>query len=95
VADAGPRQRAVLRGRVAWCRLEPRNLERGGPEGGVDPQGLEVGLDDGTGVMALRWLGRDAVPGVTPGATLVVEGTVLATRRRLVILNPLYEATSW
>ncbi len=63
--------------------------------GGVGPRraqgcATDAELDDGTGTIVLRWVGRDRVPGVTVGASLAVEGTVLADRGRRVLLNPLY-----
>jgi len=77
VADLQPRSRAVLSGRVraVEVRIGPR---------------FEVELDDGTGVVVLRWLGRDAVPGIEVGAEIVAEGTVLVDGGRPLLLNPLY-----
>lgn len=80
VADLVPRSRAVLSGRVEAVRV------RVGPR-------FEAELDDGTGVVVLRWLGRDAIPGIVAGAQIVVEGTVFADRGRPVLLNPLYRFT--
>ena len=86
VADLQPRSRAVLSGRVRVVRV------RMGPR-------FEVELDDGTGVVVLRWLGRDAIPGMEVGAEIVAEGTVLVERDRPLLLNPLYRfahsSTSW
>ena len=82
VADARPRRRAVLTGRLTGsrCRVE----------------GLELVLDDGTGSIALFFLGRRGVVGLTPGALVTVEGTVLDRHGRRTILNPYYEvSTSW
>ena len=50
----------------------------------------EVELDDGTGVVLLRFVGRSTVPGLVSGLRMVVEGTPGAERDGLVILNPLY-----
>jgi hypothetical protein len=77
VADLQPRSRAVLSGRVRAVRV------RIGPR-------YEVELDDGTGVVVLRWLGRDAIAGIKVGAAIVAEGTVLVDRGRRLLLNPLY-----
>lgn len=77
VTELEPRCRAVLSGRVRAVRV------RVGPR-------LEVELDDGTGVVVLRWLGRESIPGLGVGALIVAEGTVLVDRGRPVLLNPLY-----
>ena len=50
----------------------------------------EVELDDGTGVLRLRFMGRTQVPGLTPGRRLVAEGTPASAPDGLVMLNPLY-----
>jgi len=54
---------------------------------------VDAVLEDGTGTVVLRWLGRPAVPGVGPGTELVVEGTVADVRGVPVILNPLFRFT--
>ena len=79
--DAAPRHRAVLDGTVR--SIEVHRAPDGTPS-------LDVVLADGTGSVILRWLGRRVVAGVEPGCRLGVEGTVLAHRGRLVILNPLF-----
>ncbi len=85
VAAADPRRRAALTGtvRAVSARTDATDAE----------------LDDGTGRIVLRWVGRDRVPGVTVGASLAVEGTVLVDRGRRVLLNPLYRfsysSSSW
>jgi hypothetical protein len=99
VTDAGPRQRAHLLGVLAHVRACPPARDdghRGSTDlGAHSAVWLEADLDDGTGVIALRWIGRWVIPGVGPGAILEAEGTVLVDHHRLVMLNPLYEiATS-
>jgi hypothetical protein len=79
VAAADSRRRAALTGTVRAVSV------RSGVGCATDAE-----LDDGTGTIVLRWVGRDRVPGVTVGASLAVEGTVLADRGRRVLLNPLY-----
>lgn len=79
VAEAAPRQRAVLSGSVRAVR------DRGNPAPCCDAV-----LDDGTGTITLRWVGRRSVPGVGPGRAVRVEGTVLDQHGLLVLLNPLY-----
>lgn len=48
-------------------------------------------LFDGTGSVDLVWLGRRSIAGISPGARLMVEGTVVAGRARPAIYNPSYE----
>ena len=79
VRETSPRQRAKLTGRIT--RVQER--QRSGPL-------VERFLDYGTGIVALRWLGRRSTPGLRCGARLVVEGTVGSDRGQLVILNPWY-----
>jgi hypothetical protein len=47
-------------------------------------------MDDGTGTLVLRLVGRASVPGIEPGRRLVVEGTPGLVGRELVMLNPVY-----
>ena len=80
VAAAQPRGRVVLAGRLDTVVCRDRH----------DPR-VEAMMDDGTGQITLRWLGRHAVPGVTPGALMTVEGTVVDERGHWVLLNPIYQ----
>jgi hypothetical protein len=50
----------------------------------------EAELDDRTGVIVLRFLGRSHVPGLVPGLHMVAYGTPGSERGALVMLNPLY-----
>jgi len=81
VAAAGPRQRAVLDGVV-------RSVTGRGHGFGV---AYEAVIDDGTGELTLRWIGRRIISGVVPGAQIHVEGTVLPEGSGAVLLNPLHE----
>lgn len=96
VADAGPRQRAVLTGAI--CAVTARHADPGrGPVlGSGAGRALDACLDDGTGEITLRWLGRQAIPGVVVGARMRVQGTVRSssTGAGLVVLNPLYRFVS-
>ena len=47
-------------------------------------------VDDGTGQMAVVFLGRPEVPGVTKGTLLTLEGTARMDGGRLVVWNPRY-----
>lgn len=51
---------------------------------------LEVELADETGTIVLCFLGRRAVAGMRPGASVVASGTAAVHHSRLVILNPAY-----
>ncbi len=51
---------------------------------------LDAVLQDPTGHIVLRWLGREAVPGIEVGASLRASGTALAEGDHLVVLNPIY-----
>lgn len=90
VADVRPRCRAALSGRVREVVVHRSFVVRA--PGGRRQRGTSVDacLDDGSGRIVVRWLGRAAVAGVTTGASLRVEGTVGDVAGRLVILNPIY-----
>jgi hypothetical protein len=90
IADAATRQRAVLTGVVRAVEVHRRLHPRGRLYPSEPSSAMDAWLDDGTGTITLRWLGREAVGGVVAGATLHVEGTVSSESDRLVILNPLY-----
>ena len=52
---------------------------------------LECLLADDSGMLLLVFQGRRRIPGIQPGARLVVEGMVGDWARRQAILNPDYE----
>lgn len=93
VVDAEARRRAVLTG-VVRVVVAHRPSTVGGGRRRATRRGpgaaLDAWIDDGTGSITLRWLGRQAIAGIGPGAHLEVEGTVSSQQGRLVILNPLY-----
>jgi hypothetical protein len=51
-------------------------------------------LVDGTGALVLRFIGRDAVPGMVAGSRVVAVGTPARYRGTLLMLNPIYEFDS-
>jgi amino acid transporter len=55
---------------------------------------LECEVTDDTGNLLLVFQGRPKIPGIEPGARLIVEGMVGSWSRRLAILNPDYELVS-
>ncbi len=90
VADAEVRHRARISGVVRGVVVR-RQCSGDGPvhpfaHGGA----LDATLCDGTGTITLRWLGREAIPGIAVGASLEVEGTVSRSSGGLVLLDPLY-----
>ncbi len=90
VADAAPRQRAVVTGVVRAVFVQRRRPSHGRLHPGGRGSALDAWLDDGSGTITLRWLGRQALGGVVVGAAMHVEGTVSQEAGRLLILNPLY-----
>jgi len=78
------RQRARVAGRVRSVRVQPR--------AGVPS--LECTIADQSGQLLLVFQGRRRVPGIEPGARLVVEGMVGERGRSTAMVNPLYWITS-
>jgi hypothetical protein len=74
-----PRQRTKLRGRIEAVTLHQ-----------WPTVSFKVEINDGTGAVTLRFLGRRGLPGFQPGRWLNVEGTPADHGGRLIILNPLY-----
>ncbi len=82
IAQAQPRTRCKLAGVIQNVRIDPR-------EG---TGSIEATINDGTGRMIVKWLGRQKLAGIVLGAGLVLEGTVGQGRRnQLQVLNPEYE----
>lgn len=79
ISELVPRHRAKLRGqiRAVSFHLWPANS-------------YKVELNDGTGTVFLRFVGRRSLPGFEPGRWLSVEGTPAETTGQLVLLNPIY-----
>jgi hypothetical protein len=74
-----PRRRATVAGTIRAMRTHERPYHR-----------TDAELDDGTGLVVLRFVGRTRMPGITTGARLFATGTPAVERDALVILNPLY-----
>jgi hypothetical protein len=81
IASARFRERVRVAGRVRSVRVQPR--------GGTS--NLECVLSDDSGRLLLVFQGRPRIPGVEPGARMVVAGMVGSWGRSLAILNPDYE----
>ena len=81
IGEAQWRNRVRVAGRVKSVRVQPR----------AGTSNLECVLADDTGKLLLVFQGRRRIPGIQPGARLVVEGMVGDWARRQAILNPDYE----
>ncbi len=81
IADAAARTRVKLAGVVKRITV--------GPVPGYES--LEALLSDGTGEVSVVWMGRRAIPGLTLGTRLVVEGVVGEQRSGLKMVNPRFE----
>jgi amino acid transporter len=81
IGEAQWRNRVRVAGRVRSVRVQPR----------AGTSNLECVLVDDTGKLLLVFQGRRRIPGIQPGARLVVEGMVGDWARRQAILNPDYE----
>ena len=79
IASLEPRRRAIVAGEILSVTSYRRPYPR-----------TEVELDDGSGVMVLRFMGRGEVPGLTPGLRMRAYGTPGCERDTVVMLNPLY-----
>jgi amino acid transporter len=84
IRDVRPRRRVQVAGRVASVTVQPW---------GSVPT-LECELRDETGRLIVAFLGRRQIPGVVPGARLLVTGLASDRRGRLIIINPDYDFLS-
>ena len=75
------RQRVVVKGTLRTVTLRPR--------AGVPA--LVAELYDGSGTVALVWLGRRRIPGIDPGRGITASGCVTYHDGRPVVFNPRYE----
>jgi amino acid transporter len=75
------RQRVRVAGRIRSVRVQPR----------AGTSNLECVLADRTGKLLLVFQGRRRIPGIQPGARVLVEGMVGDWGHRPAILNPDYE----
>lgn len=76
------RSRCRVAGVIQNIRIDPR-------EGSGS---IEATVDDGSGRMIVKWLGRQKLSGITLGAGLIFEGTVgEGARGNLQVLNPEYQ----
>ena len=81
IGDVVARSRVRVKGQVRSIRVRPW----------ADVATLEVVLVDGTGGLALVFLSRRRIGGISLGTTMSAEGVVVAHDRRLALLNPIYD----
>lgn len=81
VARCAERGRVCVAGTLRTVTLRPR--------AGVPA--LEAELYDGSGSVALVWLGRRRIAGIEPGRAVLARGRLTTTEGRPVIFNPVYE----
>jgi hypothetical protein len=79
IAALVPRQRAEVAGEIELVTSFERPWVR-----------TDAVLVDGTGAVVLRFMGRDAVPGMVAGSRVIVAGTPALERGVLLMRNPLY-----
>jgi hypothetical protein len=83
IGELLPRTQATITGEIASLRIVPAK------DGSA---WLEATVEDGTGTLIVLWTGRQRIPGVKPGARLLVTGRPLpaASTGRPTIFNPSY-----
>jgi hypothetical protein len=79
IAALVPRQRSRVTGRIESVVSYERPWVR-----------TDAVLDDGTGALVLRFLGRSRVPGMAGGLRVIAEGTPALERGVLLMRNPIY-----
>jgi hypothetical protein len=81
ISRCADRERVRIVGTLRTVTIRPR--------AGV--ASLEAVLWDGTGDVAIVWLGRREIPGITPGRHLRAEGRITTLGGHRAIYNPIYE----
>lgn len=81
IGEAPTRSRAKVAGVVRRITVRP-------VEGS---ESLEALLSDGTGEVEVVWMGRRAIPGLSLGTRVVVDGVVGESRGRRRIVNPTFD----
>ena len=82
IADAKPRTRCKLAGVIQNVRIDPRQ----------GTGSIEATVNDGSGQIVAKWLGRQKLAGIGLGTGLIFEGTVgQGPRDQLQVLNPEYQ----
>ena len=81
IARCADREKVRLVGTLRTVTIRPR--------AGV--ASLEAVLWDGTGDVAIVWLGRREIPGISPGRLIRAEGRITTLGGHRAIYNPIYE----
>jgi len=81
IDELEPRRVGRVVGEISSVRIVPR---AGSPS-------LEVGVNDGRGVLTAVFFGRKKIAGLSPGRRLVLEGMVAPLHNRVFMYNPVYE----
>ena len=81
ICNCGDREQVTLCGTLRTVTLRPR--------AGVPA--LEAELYDGSGTVAIVWLGRRQIAGIEPGRGIRVHGRIAVNEGRPVMFNPRYE----
>lgn len=81
ISGCADRSRVRVRGTIQALEVRPHRTR----------PWLEADLGDGTGTVRLVWMGRDRIPGIEVGRSLLVEGRVSMDAGVRRIYNPRYE----
>jgi hypothetical protein len=81
IARCVDREKVCVAGTLRTVTIRPR--------AGV--ASLEANLWDGTGEVAVVWLGRREIPGITAGRHIRVRGRITTLSGHRAIYNPIYE----
>ena len=76
-----PGATVTVRGMVRSMTLRPKSTV----------PALEIEVYDGSGSVAVVWLGRRKIPGIEPGRSIVVTGRLTCNADSPTIYNPRYE----
>jgi RecG-like helicase len=76
-----PGETVTVSGMVRSMTIRPRS----------NVPALEIDLYDGSGSIAVVWLGRRRIPGIDPGRSMTVRGRLTGNTEKPTIYNPKYE----
>lgn len=80
IGDLQPRTRVRVYGVVSAIVVPPV----------CSPARFDIEVDDGTGRINARWMGRENISGIDPGIKIELEGFATGQRRQLRLYNPRY-----
>ncbi len=81
ISQCTDREKVCIAGTLRTVTIRPR--------AGVPS--LEADLWDGTGDVAVIWLGRREIPGISPGRHVRVRGRITTLDGHRAVFNPIYE----